>query len=56
MAYCQECGSEVAENVAFCPYCGINLQQNASDDNGGDDYSRNNTADVSQPENNLDEK
>ncbi len=55
MVYCHECGSEVAENVAFCPYCGINLQQNASADNGGDDYSRDNTADVSQPENNLGE-
>ncbi|MGI8640088.1 MAG: protein kinase domain-containing protein [Pyrinomonadaceae bacterium] len=26
MAYCHECGSEVAENDAFCPFCGITLQ------------------------------
>lgn len=26
MAYCHECGSEVAENDIFCPYCGITLQ------------------------------
>ncbi len=26
MPYCHECGSEVAENNAFCPYCGITLQ------------------------------
>jgi len=27
MIYCHECGSEVAETDAFCPYCGITLQQ-----------------------------
>ncbi len=26
MAYCHECGSEVAENEVFCPFCGISLQ------------------------------
>jgi uncharacterized Zn finger protein (UPF0148 family) len=26
MAYCSECGSEVAEIDVFCPYCGIALQ------------------------------
>jgi serine/threonine-protein kinase len=26
MTYCQECGSEVAENDIFCPYCGISLK------------------------------
>jgi len=25
MAYCYECGEQVAENVIFCPYCGISL-------------------------------
>lgn len=25
MIYCHECGSEVAETDAFCPYCGITL-------------------------------
>lgn len=25
MTFCHECGSEVAENDAFCPYCGITL-------------------------------
>lgn len=23
MKYCQECGSEIGENIIFCPYCGI---------------------------------
>ena len=23
MKYCQECGSEIAETVVFCPFCGI---------------------------------
>lgn len=27
MIYCHECGSEVAEADAFCPYCGITLQK-----------------------------
>jgi serine/threonine-protein kinase len=26
MAYCHECGEQVAENDGFCPYCGITLQ------------------------------
>src|SRR5947209_11105980 len=26
MITCHQCGSEVAENDAFCPYCGISLQ------------------------------
>ncbi len=26
MSICQECGSEVAEQDLFCPYCGISLQ------------------------------
>ena len=26
MAYCHECGSEVAEIDVFCPFCGISLQ------------------------------
>lgn len=25
MAYCYECGEQVAENDVFCPYCGISL-------------------------------
>jgi len=51
MAYCHECGSEVAENTAFCPYCGINLQQTAVAESGSDISSRKNAADSSQPEN-----
>ncbi len=31
MIYCHECGSEVAETDAFCPFCGITLQQPESD-------------------------
>jgi serine/threonine-protein kinase len=34
MTYCHECGSEVAENDVFCPYCGITLQPVVV---GGDD-------------------
>lgn len=26
MISCHECGSEVAENIVFCPFCGISLQ------------------------------
>lgn len=26
MAYCHECGSEVAELDVFCPYCGVSLE------------------------------
>jgi uncharacterized Zn finger protein (UPF0148 family) len=26
MAYCYECGEQVAENDVFCPFCGISLQ------------------------------
>ncbi len=26
MTYCQECGSEVAENDIYCPFCGISLK------------------------------
>ncbi len=26
MTYCHECGSEVAENDVFCPFCGISLR------------------------------
>ena len=51
MAYCHECGSEVAENTAFCPYCGINLQQTAVAESGSDISSRKNAADSSPPEN-----
>lgn len=43
MAYCHECGSEVAENTAFCPYCGVNLQQSAVAAELGGDSSRENS-------------
>ena len=32
MAYCPECGSEVATNTTFCSYCGIALQADVSVD------------------------
>lgn len=32
MAYCHECGSEVAPNDVYCPYCGIFLSPASSDD------------------------
>jgi serine/threonine-protein kinase len=53
MAYCHECGSEVAENIAFCPYCGFNLQQNAAAVGGGND-SRESVV-VAESENKPDE-
>jgi uncharacterized Zn finger protein (UPF0148 family) len=31
MAKCPECGSEVAGNDIFCPYCGISLPQAAEE-------------------------
>lgn len=31
MVYCYECGEQVAENDAFCPYCGITLSPVADD-------------------------
>ncbi len=41
MAHCPGCDSEIAENTVFCPYCGINLRQNAAAaENGGDDDLR----------------
>lgn len=30
MALCHKCGSDVAENDVFCPYCGVNLQEQAA--------------------------
>ena len=36
MAYCHECGSQVAEIDVFCPFCGITLKptgvENENDD------------------------
>jgi serine/threonine-protein kinase len=48
MAYCHECGSQVAENDVFCPYCGISLQPITI---GGEvDASRDKTIAVNQSE------
>ena len=47
MAYCHECGSEVAENDIFCPYCGITLQPLTV---GGLDDSQNAAVVAEQPE------
>jgi serine/threonine-protein kinase len=44
MAYCYECGSEVAPNDVFCPYCGISLQ---SMNAGGTDAEQNSSAEES---------
>ena len=30
MPYCQKCGSEVSENMAFCPQCGATLKVTAT--------------------------
>ncbi|MBA4184094.1 MAG: zinc-ribbon domain-containing protein, partial [Acidobacteria bacterium] len=37
MAYCYECGEQVAENDIFCPYCGISLSPPAIADDGEKD-------------------
>ncbi len=47
MAYCYECGEQVAENDVFCPYCGISLSPAAV---AGEDNSFDKTIAVSQPE------
>jgi hypothetical protein len=39
MKYCQECGSEIAETVVFCPYCGISQ----SSIQGKEEDAQNNT-------------
>jgi serine/threonine-protein kinase len=54
MALCHQCDSKVAENIAFCPYCGLKQEQNEPADTGSDIYSREN-AESSQPENKSDE-
>ncbi|MBA4121090.1 MAG: protein kinase [Acidobacteria bacterium] len=37
MAYCYECGEQVAENDIYCPYCGISLSPPAIADDGEKD-------------------
>lgn len=37
MAYCHECGEQIAENDGFCPYCGIALQPVAAANSEGND-------------------
>ncbi len=39
MAYCYECGSEVAQIDVFCPYCGISLKPVAIAGDNNDDFS-----------------
>jgi len=46
MAYCYECGAQVAENVIFCPYCGISLPPMAIV--GEEDYSLDKTIPMPQ--------
>jgi tRNA A-37 threonylcarbamoyl transferase component Bud32 len=48
MAYCYECGEQVAENDVFCPYCGISLSPIpvAGED---DDDAMSKTIAISQP-------
>ena len=48
MAYCHQCGSKVAENDIFCPYCGISLQPTAT---GGNDDPHADTIVIEQTEN-----
>ena len=45
MAYCYECGSQVAENDVFCPYCGISIKPVSVGD--GDDVSLDKTVAIS---------
>lgn len=37
MKYCQECGSEIAETVVFCPYCGISQKSVQGEDETAQD-------------------
>lgn len=48
MAYCYECGSQVAEIDIFCPYCGITLKPVAVE--GNNDVSMDKTIAISNDE------
>lgn len=39
MSTCHQCGSDVAENVAFCPYCGISLEAVGMPDQEDDEFA-----------------
>ncbi len=41
MSYCLGCGSEVTDDTNFCPYCGINIQQQTTAENGGNSLREN---------------
>ncbi|MDQ3129339.1 MAG: protein kinase [Acidobacteriota bacterium] len=58
MAYCYECGSEVAKNDVFCPNCGITLEaSSAVEVESGDLNSDENGMEVSpQPDVNINSK
>ncbi|MCY7347998.1 MAG: protein kinase [Pyrinomonadaceae bacterium] len=49
MAYCYECGEQVAEIDTFCPYCGISLNSTALAGEDDDDDSFGKTIIASQP-------
>ena len=53
MAYCPECGSEVAPEDVFCPYCGISLQSVMPEQNSGNTAV---SSDVPNLENSLSEQ
>ena len=56
MAYCHECGSEVAENDVFCPFCGITLQPTivaGQDNDSTENKSEENILSSSDEEKNL---
>jgi len=55
MAYCSDCGSKVAENDVFCPYCGISLQPItlADIDDSQDSTNVSQASDNAQPDENI---
>ncbi len=54
MAYCHECGSEVAPNDVYCPYCGISLPPSpvaAADDKSVESVADEKNGSAETPEN-----
>jgi len=50
MAYCYECGSEVATDDVFCPNCGITLQALSAAENEPENFASNENASEISPQ------
>jgi hypothetical protein len=48
MAYCYQCGEQIAESDIFCPYCGISLKPIAVAGEEGQDVSFGKTIAIEQ--------